>query len=444
VSSTATSRDTSVRRASWGTVVGLRRLGAPTRELGLVTAVAVAGAAIGRAFVNGHASLAVVVCLVPLAAWLLSRPDVPLVLLGASLPVLQSVAGGRLGYQVALSDLLLVLIGAALLFRAAVTGSAPEVRALRPVALPILVYGTIMVLLVPFHIEIGNVLQTGQRFELFLVPLVVGAFAALSSRHVSLLQAYVLATTVLAVVWPVHDFALQKNPVGQLIANAILLLVGFRALHRLWPCLLVLVPGLFLTQSRGAIVAAAIGITVIVLMRGLPARQMAIRIAPVLVAAGLTFAVIPATDQERLTTFSAGTTTKAEYSIWYRDQYAADARRIIEANRWTGVGVGNYGAADASSFTPVDDPHNVLLLQAAEGGYLLAAGFILVIGGSLLALVRMRSIELAPVAAGVLLSTAAHGVVDVYWVRGTPVLSWLLVGMVCGLYWSRQRREASA
>jgi hypothetical protein len=54
----------------------------------------------------------------------------------------------------------------------------------------------------------------------------------------------------------------------------------------------------------------------------------------------------------------------------------------------------------------------------------------------------MRSIELAPVAAGVLLSTAADGLVDVYWVRGTPVLSWLLVGMVCGLYATRQRGEA--
>ena len=201
-------------------------------------------------------------------------------------------------------------------------------------------------------------------------------------------------------------------------------------------------PGLLLTQSRGAIIAAAIGITVIVVMRGLPARQMAIRIAPVLVAAGLTFAVMPATTQERLTTFSAGTTTRAEYSIWYRDQYAADARRIIDSNPWTGVGVGNYGAANASSFNPVSDPHNVLLLQAAEGGYLLAAGFILVIAGSFFALFRMRSIELAPVAAGVLLSTAAHGLVDVYWVRGTPVLSWLLVGMVCGLYATRQRGEA--
>jgi hypothetical protein len=408
----------------------------------LLAAVAVAGVAVGRGLVNGHASLAVVVCLLPLAAWLWSRPDVPLILLGASLPVLQSVAGGSLGYQVALSDLLLVLLGAAVLFRMAITGSAPEVRALRPVALPVAVYGTVMVLLVPFHIGIGNVLQTGQRFELFLVPLVIGAFAVLSSRHVPLLQAYVLSTTVLAVVWPLHDFALQKNPVGQLIANAIMLLVGFRALHRLWPCLLILVPGLLLTQSRGAIGAAAIGITVIVLMRGLPARQMAIRIAPVLLAAGLTFALVPATTQERLTTFSAGTTTKAEYSIWYRDQYAADARRIIAANPWTGVGVGNYGTATASLANPVVDPHDVLLLQAAEGGYLLAAGFVLVIAGSFLALFRMRSIELAPVAAGVLLSTAAHGLVDVYWVRGTPVLGWLLVGMVCGLYATRQKGEA--
>ena len=297
--------------------------------------------------------LAVAACLLPLAVWSLSRPALLLVLLGASLPLVQNVAGGRLGYQVSISDLLLVLLGTAILFRAATTGSAPEVRALRPVATPVLVYCTIMVLLVPPHLGVENVVQTGQRYELFLAPLVVGAFAALSKQHLPLLQAYVLSTTALAVAWPLDSLELQKNPVGQLIANAILLLVGFRALHRLWPCLLVLAPGLLLTQSRGAIVAAAIGITVIVLMRGLPPRQMAIRVVPVLVAAGLTFAVMPATTQERLTTFSAGTTTRAEYSIWYRNQYAEDARRIIDANPWTGVGVGNYGAANAASFNPV-------------------------------------------------------------------------------------------
>ena len=177
MSTTAVSPDPSLRRVPSGRGGGWRRLEAPGRELGLLAAVAAAGVAVGRALVDGHASLAVVVCLLPLAAWLWSRLDVPLVLLGASLPVLQSVTGARSGYQVAISDLLLVLLGAAVLFRSAVTGSAPEVRALRRVALPVLVYGTIMVLLLPLHIGIGNPLQTGQRFELFLVPLVVGAFA---------------------------------------------------------------------------------------------------------------------------------------------------------------------------------------------------------------------------------------------------------------------------
>ena len=371
--------------------------------------------------------LAVAVCLLPLAVWSLSRPALLLLLLGASLPLLQSVTGGRLGYQISVSDLLLVLLGTAIVFRAATTGSAPEVRALRPVATPVLVYCTIMVLLVPFHLGVENVVQTGQRYELFLAPLVVGAFAALTGRHVLLLQAYVVATTALALVWPLDAFDLQKNPVGQLIANAILLLVGFRALHRLWPCLLVLVPGLLLTQSRGAIVAAAIGITVVVLMRGLPARQMADahrsgvhRGRPDVRAdahdhSGAANDVLRRHDDAgRVRDLVSAISTHADATTHHR-------REPVDRSRSRELRDG-----ECASVNPVADPHNVLLLQAAEGGYLLAVGFILVIAGSFFALVRMRSIALAPVAAGVLVSTAAHGLVDVYWVRGTPVLSWLL------------------
>jgi len=46
-------------------------------------------------------------------------------------------------------------------------------------------------------------------------------------------------------------------------------------------------------------------------------------------------------------------------------------------------------------------------------------------------------------AAAVLVATAAHGLVDVYWVRGTPLLGWLIVGMVCGLV-SKGSSEVSA
>ena len=142
-------------------------------------------------------------------------------------------------------------------------------RALRPVLPAVVQYSLVMGLLLFFHFGASDIAKTGQRFELFLLPLVVGAYAALKGKHIQLLRAYVIASTVLAVAWPLHDFGLQKNPVGQMIANAILLLVGVQRLRRLLPCLVILVPGLFLTQSRGAIIAAAIGIVVIVVMHGL-------------------------------------------------------------------------------------------------------------------------------------------------------------------------------
>ena len=63
---------------------------------------------------------------------------------------------------------------------------------------------------------------------------------------------------------------------------------------------------------------------------------------------------------------------------------------------------------------------------------MLAFSFILLVAGVALALRRYRRIDVAPAAAGILLATVAHGLVDVYWVRGTPILGWLLVGMVCG------------
>jgi len=83
----------------------------------------------------------------------------------------------------------------------------------------------------------------------------------------------------------------------------------------------------------------------------------------------------------------------------------------------------------------------VLLLQAAEGGYGLAVSFVLLVVGSTIALfTRMRGMPLAAAAAAVLLATVIHGLVDVYWVRGTPLLGWLLVGMACGEF-ARQRQE---
>lgn len=402
------------------------------RDVAVVAAAALAAAVVGYELANGSGMRAVVLCLLPLVAVLLARPTVPLVLLGASIPLLHSFTVAD--YFVTINDLLLALVVAGILLQALTTGAAPAVSALRPLALPLGVYASVMMVLLPVHFSLGEIVKTGQRFELFVFPLLVGAFAALAGRHVPMLQAYVISATVLAVAWPLGVLGGQKNPIGQLIAGAILLLIGVPSLRRLLPCLVILVPGLLVTQSRGAIIATLIGAVVVMVMQGLTPRLIVTRTVPLAVIAAVAFVLMPSATQQRITSLSAGTESSAGRAIQYRQTYAADAWPIIHAHRWTGVGVGNYAAGDAYALTRVQDPHQVLLLQAAEGGYGLAAAFVLLIGGSVFALWRMRRVELAPAAAGVLLATAAHGLVDIYWVRVTPVLGWLLVGMVCGLY----------
>ena len=405
----------------------------------LVTAGVVAGAIAlsSYALATGRTTIAVGLALMPLAAILVASPAVSLVLLGSSIPLLFGLPGLGLDYQIAVSDVFLVLVTASLLVAATATGSIPALHALRPVRLPLLLYCGAVLVLLGYHLAPSVAAQTAQRFELLLLPLLVGAYAALSGRQVPVLQAYVLSTTLFALAWStvvLGDLGGQKNPVGQLFGNAIIVVIGIPALRRLMPCLLILVPALLVTGSRGAVIATAIGIAVVAAMQGLRARRVAVRVLPVALIAAAAFFLMPAATQERLTTLSAQGDTKAAWAIRYRELYTASAWRVIHEHPWTGVGVGNYLDATADGPGRSDDPHHVLLLQAAEGGYGFATVFVILIAGVAIVLYRMRSLEVAPAATGVLLATAAHGLVDVYWVRGTPVLGWLLVGMACGAF----------
>jgi hypothetical protein len=298
------------------------------------------------------------------------------------------------------------------------------------------------------HFGLGSAVKSFQRIELFAFPALAGAFFALRRNHVLVLRAYVVVATVLAVVWPVlnsHGLAgqLQKNPTGQLIVGAILLLVGVRGLRHLLPCMPLLILGLALTASRGAILALAVGLLVLSVMHGGRSRRILLARTLIILLAGVAvYPLLPGDVTARLTNFSGAAGTAGGYAIDIRYQYDHDAEALIAAHPWTGIGVGNYLAGSVADGTQTADPHDVILLEAAEGGYLFAASFLLLIGGAALALWRLRRAELAPAAAAVLLATVAHGLVDVYWVRGLPVLGFLLVGMVCGLAARRQPEPA--
>lgn len=384
--------------------------------------------------------LALAVALLPLLIWESTRLTAAPILLGLSLPMVANILGGEedAGLKIALSDLLLVFIGSAILLQIVAKRSAPTLTALRPVALPVVQYCVVLLLLLLVHSGWSEVLQTGQRLELFLIPLIIGAFVALADRHVQVLKAYVLAATAFAGIWHFATFGLNPNPAGQFFGNAILLILAFRQFRSLYPCLLILVPGLFLTGSRGAVVATAVGLAVIAVIHGTRGRVVMTRLLPFAAVAVAGFTLLPVATQERLTTLSSsarsssGNQKPGQFAIQIRQKYSEDANQIITAHRWTGIGVGNYRAGNASDLTLSADPHQVVLLQAAEGGYLFAGSFLFLMIGVVSALYSIRSIEIAPAAAAVLIATVAHGLVDIYWVRGTPVLGWLLVGMACG------------
>jgi hypothetical protein len=389
---------------------------------------------------HGQQRIAFALAFLPIGLWFVARPALPIVLLGASLPWVVSLSGASAGgLSIAASDLLMTLLVASVVVGAASALRPVElVRTLRPVQWPVVAYTFAMAVIIPFHASVHEVLQVIQRLELYLVPLVLGVYSVSIRRHEQLLKAYVISCTALAAIFPFRDFGMQHNPEGQFVANAILLVIAVRALRGYWPCLAVLVPSLIRIESRGAIVGLVVGVLVLLLVQRVDRPRMWARVIPLAIVAAIAFLLAPASVRDRLTTFSSGFQSNASINLSIRHDFAHDAHRIIRAHRWTGVGIGNYGRADVALLPapiyPTDDPHEVLLLQEAEGGYLFAAAFLLLIVGTAGAMWKMRQVELAAVAAAVLSGTAVHGLVDVYWVRGTPVLAWLLVGMVCAQY----------
>ena len=81
----------------------------------------------------------------------------------------------------------------------------------------------------------------------------IGAAAALDGYERWVLRAYVIGATLLAALWPFLGGSLgQKNPAGQFMATAILILVGARSTRRLLPfCLPILAIGLLLDAEPG-------------------------------------------------------------------------------------------------------------------------------------------------------------------------------------------------
>ncbi len=219
------------------------------------------------------------------------------------------------------------------------------------------------------------------------------------------------------------------------MANALLLIMAIRGLRdRLAFLVPVLALGLLWTQSRGAILSVVFGLVVLVVVQpGRERGRTALLLLPVALAGFIAFNLLPDEAQERNTSFSTTDGSDAARSLEYREEFADQAWQMIHAEPVFGVGIGGYIDGIEGTAPPTsDDPHQILLLVAAEGGYPMLFGFIAMIVGTFCLCGRYRRRLYGPASAAVMAATVGHGLFDVYWVRGTPVLSWLLVGMVLG------------
>lgn len=409
----------SVRPVAVGSVVALA-------ALGLGATAARLGA--------GHATLAIVLCLAPAALCLFWAPRISAFLLAACLPFSANLAGGSAGgVNAAASDLVLFGSVVGLLAAVGTGGLANRLRRLRPMVPLLVVYFAAVALSVAAHPSFKAFVTSVQRGELVILSMVLGASLRAPQDFKRAMQIFIAAAVVLAALWlPFHLPSVslltdQKNPAGQFITDGLLIsIVVVRRLKLRIVLVVILGAGVFATQSRGALIGLCLGLIVYFALTSHHLARFAVRLGAALVIGTIFILLLPPSTRDRLT----GNGENVQRSDQYRRDYAADAIAIIKENPVVGVGVGNYVAGSASDLTLTSDPHDVWLLETAEGGFLLAGAFAVLQFGTLFVLFRRRKQSIhVPLAIAVQVATVAHSFVDVYWVRGTPVMGWFLVGV---------------
>lgn len=389
----------------------------------------------GARWGSQHAVLALAICVAPLFPVLVLRPRAAAVAAVAALPFQLSVAGAAFGdLNVSVTDLLLATtsIGLAL----ALTQDAELRRRaarLRPLAPWAAVYLAAMVVVTAAHPGWAPLVNAVQRVELVVVPLLIGAVLLTGRAARDAFVLFALVTLVLGLFWVLpHDgtgqvLGVQKNPAGQYLVDAALLVLTASTERRLrWLLFPVFVVAVYATESRGALIGLVAGLVVYAVLHARHALHVVARAVPLVAVVGLVYVALPAPEQARL----RGDTSAVEYSDQVRRDYSADARAVIAAHPVVGVGIGDYVAGSVSDLTLTDDPHNVFLLEAAEGGFLLLGAFVVLQLGALVVVFRVRRrTPWALPAIAVQVAVLAHSTLDVYWVRGTPVLGFLLVGL---------------
>ena len=243
---------------------------------------------------------------------------------------------------------------------------------------------------------------------------------------------YLASCTLLSLAWLGHCrgagacLGVQKNPSGQFIVVAILIVLGMRLLRPVsrTGLVAVLLVGLWATGSRGSVLGLVAGVATLWIASATIGRRWA-AVGGGALAAGVIVLLLPSASAAQISSRLGS----GDYSGGVRLEFLADAYRQARQHLLDGVGVGQYRPLDPRlSRIPDRDPHNIVLHAAAEGGLILVFALALLFGVVLYTLWKLRRTVAGRLALAVQISLLAHGLVDIYWVRATPTVGWYLTG----------------
>jgi hypothetical protein len=260
----------------------------------------------------------------------------------------------------------------------------------------------------------------------------MGAWLVRAGLHHSALRA-LLAVTVLISVFAVVDsvssgfapaqpFGYQKNFIGSITTTVLLVVLAaykeFRMPVRwLRIAAVLMAAGLVASQSRGAMLAFAVGALIWWFRRSSKSSPRLRSLA--LVSAVALALVVGVSVKNQLQT--QGTPT----SLTLRFRETRTTRQLWIDHPFTGVGLRFFKTPAYAGYAPPTDVFNEIL---AEAGILGLVGFLVFVTGSLVGLSRVQG-ELATAALCVVSARFVHGLFDIYWTGGTTPLPWIVAGM---------------
>lgn len=204
------------------------------------------------------------------------------------------------------------------------------------------------------------------------------------------------------------------------------------------PTILLLIAGAMATQSRGALLGAALGGLVwFFAPRPLKTNEAGVGGGNRLVAAALVLGFVAyafVSVQAQLSADNVNTS-----SVGVRRDVERVTRELWRSSPVTGVGIRYFTSGEYGPFAQA--PINAVSGELAESGVIGATGFVLFHGVVLALLYRLRRTALGLTAFALVGGRLLHGMFDIYWSSGLTPLPFLVAGMA--LAHSAQERTIS-